>query len=224
MKDHYSSLDLDVAWLDGLAQHPTIAEHATNCDSCRAYLEGLSRLEEAAPEAAAERAPPRIVTPRSLRRNAWLTPVAATLALAAAALLFVRARPQVDDYVGTKGSPASQVLLRRDGATRVWDGHEAVRPRDALALQVTCEGFSHVTVAALAAGSPRRVSSNACGAPGATLPFTLVVDDAPGGEVLWVIFSVATLDETALVRATERGERSGAMWTTRIDLPKEEKP
>jgi hypothetical protein len=96
----------------------------------------------------------------------------------------------------------------------VWDGRAPVRPGDALALRLACEGLPHASV--LVPSSPQsdwaRVSESACPA-GEPLPFTLVVDSQPGDERVAVVFSRSPLDETAAVRAATAQTRSPDVWT-----------
>jgi hypothetical protein len=115
-------------------------------------------------------------------------------------------------YVATKSAPAAQVLVRRGGQTTVWDGRSPLRPGDALALSVACEGMQRVSILVPSAASWTRVSEGACPAQ-EPLPFTLVVDAQPGEERVAVVFSRHPLDEAAARRACERATRSKDVWT-----------
>jgi hypothetical protein len=227
-----STFALDVYWSSGRAGDDAIARHVAECARCRAYLESLDGI-------AAEPAPPiDALAPSSAhahahahapapvarpRRRAWMAPVAASLALAAGALLYVRGQhPATDDgYVGVKGTPAVQLLVHRDHDTRVWDGRSPVRPGDAVALRVACEGLKRSAVAAPTAAGWTRLSSSACPEQGDTLPFTLRVDDAPGDERLAVVLSQNEMDEEALRRAIAETRRAEDVWVVSFVLPKE---
>ena len=79
-------------------------------------------------------------------------------------------------------------------------------------------------MAVAAAEDPGRwsqLSEAACPPAGAPLPFTLVVDDEPGGERLAVVFSKAVLDTRALGQAIEARRLDAQVWVTRFELVKE---
>jgi hypothetical protein len=151
-----------------------------------------------------------------------------SLAAAAAALILARSRaPSTAGYVAEKGTPAAQILVRRDGATTVWDGHRPVRPGDALAVRVACEGLARIALAAPggANGDWTRLADVGCSAnPSEPLPLTLVVDDQPGDERLAVVVSRAPLDDDRLRDAARTKLRTADVWTVRFDLPKEGAP
>lgn len=206
---HYSPLELDTAYATDptLAADPEIAEHVADCTRCAAYLRTLE--EQSALPLCAPRPPRRI-----------LPAVAAALALAAALLLFVKTRGDTTGYVGAKGgSPALQLLVRRAAATKVWDGREPLRPGDALALHVACEGRARVTVAARSAAGWAVLEEAPCPAQPAVLPFTLVVDDAPGPEHVAVVIGDVPLSPTSLGAAIEAPD--ARTWVTRLTLPKD---
>ena len=154
-----------------------------------------------------------------------MVPAAGALALAAAAVLLVRTRTLAegrDAYVGLKGTPAVQLLVHRDRDTQIWDGVRPLRPGDALALRVACEGMAHVTVAAPGpAAEWARLSATACADGDAPLPFTLRVDDAPGDEKLAVVLSRDDLEEPALRQAIAGTRRTAEVWVVSFLLPKE---
>jgi hypothetical protein len=207
---HVSSFELDVYFASGEDEgdrEGATARHVAECARCRAYLEGLEALSALPP-------------PARTRRRLWI-PAVATLALAAGIALFVsreRSRTEELNYVGTKGSPAAQILIRSAGQVRVWDGASPVRPGDALAVHVACEEFSYVTVATESVARPWE---GPCATTPSTLPFTLVVDDQPGREHFNVVLSRARLTDEGL-RAAIVGETRGRnVWTISFDFVKE---
>jgi hypothetical protein len=227
--DCRSTFALDVYWSShgsgaGDAD-ASLAAHLETCGRCRDYLARLDALD-------ANRPPLRIApsdspaspapTPTRLR---WVVPLAGALALAAATALLLRTRPPADGrdaYVGLKGTPAVQLLLHRDRDTQIWDGRSPLRPGDALALRVACEGMSHVAVAAPGSDARwERLSDAACADGDAPLPFTLRVDDAPGDEKLAVVLSREDLDEPALRKAIAETQRTADVWVVSLLLPKE---
>jgi hypothetical protein len=224
--ERWSTFALDAHWMAGRPGDPALEAHLATCAACRAYLASLDAAAASdAPRAGAPVRPRRAV--KFLFQSA--AAAAGVLALAAAVTLFVRTRSAVDahdDYVGIKGTPAVQLLVRRDGRTTIWDGASKVHPGDALALRVVCEGLAHAAVVArdphAAPARWSRLSDAPCPATPAVLPFTLNVDGQPGDERLAVILSKTPLDDRALEAAAEGDTRSSTVWTTRFLLPKSE--
>jgi hypothetical protein len=214
-----STFTLDVYWAQGKPRDPAVEVHVSACARCRAYLATLDgALADGALEA---RGPAPVVVP--LRRRArWVWLAAAMFVLPAGVLLLAHTRSAATaEYVGMKGTPAVQVLLHRGADTRIWDGQSPVRPGDALALRVACEGLEYVAVAAPGAGAWARLSDSACPAAGDALPFTLVVDGEPGDEKLAVVLSQSPLDDGVLRDAISRSERTKDVWVVDFVLPKE---
>lgn len=172
---HWSTFEIDVAFVEGLSKHPDLEAHVATCDDCKAYVDELRSLD----------------VPRITPKRRWLAPAVASLALAAAVLLFLRQRTPVEPggYVGVKGgAPAAMLLVKRGEVTRPWDGKEPVRPADIVAIQVSCEGARRVTVSAKDGAQWVQVAENECPAEAGVLPFTLVVDERPGTEEIRVVF------------------------------------
>jgi hypothetical protein len=227
---HVSVLDLD-AWFASTkteresANGREIAAHLAACVHCRRHIEAMG--EDALPPLPA-RIPPSGTRHRAPRRLLpRLVPAALTvLAVAASLALYLRSRNTIDEasYVGVKGAPAVQVLVRREGHVRVWDGVSPVRSGDALAVRVACESFGHVVVAADGASGITRAWDGAC--PGSssdtTLPFTLVVDAEPGREHFSVVLSRQRLDDARLEAAVRGSTRGAEAWTMAFDFAKEE--
>ena len=217
-----STFTLDVYWAAGRSGDPALGGHVAGCARCSAYLAGLDALEANSPPLPSRPAPMPAARPR------WIVPLAGALALAAGIALYVTTRTGTgtdvkDDYVGLKGTPAVQLLVHREHETRIWDGHTPVRPGDALALRVACEGMKRVAVAAPASGTAGwvRLSSTACEDGDAPLPFTLNVDDAPGDEKLAVVLSRDELDEDTLQKAISEGRRVANVWVVSFVMPKD---
>lgn len=225
---HLSTFELDVFHAATPAERSLdegreIAAHVAACAECRAYLDGLDGL--GAPPAFAAPEPPRraagLVRGGGMRA---LAPAAAVLALAACVMLFVRAK-RIDEstYVGEKGAPALQALIRRDGSVRVWDGASAIRAGDAIALTVACERFGWVTVASGNEPTVRAWDGECPKGPPVTLPFTLVVDAQPGREHFTVVLSHHRLDDARLGAALRKMTHDDDAWTVDFDFAKEER-
>jgi hypothetical protein len=221
--DELSVMTLDTFWASGRSGASDVERHVAGCARCRAYLSGLEGLEreavDAAPFAAAPRATGATPPIRPRRRLATLG-AAGALACAAAVALVLHREGVPESYVGVKGTPAVQILVHRDATTRVWDGRSALRPGDALALRVACEGFLRVAVASPGPDGWVRLSDSGCPTDGGALPFTLRVDDAPGPERLAVVISHEPLDDTTLRKAIGDGTQGDGVWVSGFVLPK----
>jgi hypothetical protein len=218
-----STFALDVYWASGRRAEPELESHIASCERCLAYLARLQELaEEDRPESPAV-APLLGLRAVGGRKRRWALPsaIGAGLALAAGVLLLVRGRPPERDYVAAKGTPAVQVLVHRSADTWIWDGHSPVRPGDALALRIACEGLDHVAVASPGAQGVGRIADAECPVGGGALPFTLVVDDAPGEEQLEVVLSREALDDDALREAIGESRHAADVWVAGFVLPKE---
>ena len=227
---HPSCFALDVYFASrdrGAAENePTspVAKHVASCARCASYLAELESLDAQRDT----RLPPRSVRDRPRSRSRRLlgriAPAAAIAALAVV-VVYVKARPASDDaqYIGVKGMPAVQVLVRSDGQTRVWDARSPVRAGDSLVLHVACEQFRHVTVASAPPDGLVRLSDGPCPTTPGTLPFTLIVDDQPGRERLVVVLAQSRLDDAALAAAVHVSSRSASAWVTAFELTKEER-
>lgn len=213
-QSHVSSFELDLHFVD--AADAAIAKHVAGCAACSAYLDGLRALDADGTRLAT---PPALEV-RSLRR--FVAPAAAVLALAAGLALFVRSRAAIDEsYVGVKGVPALQLLVRDGEQTRIWDGHSAVHAGDAVALHVACEQLQHVTVTTEDQHGLVRLWDGPCPKPPAALPFTLRVDDTPGREHFAVVMGKTRPDDLALRAALRTSTRAADVWVFGVELPKE---
>ncbi len=214
-----STFTLDVYWAQGRSGDATLDAHVASCERCRAYLASLDGLAQNGPTLPALAAlPSKRVRPIERR---WVLPLVGSLSLAAGLALFVYSRPPSERYVGIKGTPAVQVLLHRDRDTRIWDGRSPLRPGDALALRVACEGLKHVVVATPGESGWSPLSSTACPAGDDPLPFTLQVDSEPGDEKLAVVLSQDELDLATLQKAIAETRRSADVWVSSFVMPKE---
>jgi hypothetical protein len=231
-QEHLSMFELDLYFATNASEargvrrseDRRIENHVAACERCSAYLAQLGALQQSAP------LPPG-GAPAPLRRarpHTRALSLAAALAVSAAVATLLVATPEPESpAVAVKGSPAVQLLVRRDDETLPWDGVRRLRAGDALGLRVACEGFSQVAVAATFPGAPGRwssLSTGDCPPAGAVLPFTLVVDDEPGQERIAVVFSRAPLDDRTHADAIERRRLDAGAWVTRFELDKENAP
>ena len=214
----YSTFALDVHWAEGKPD-PALEAHLESCARCRSYLDGLRALD-ALPMGMRAAQP----SPKGLPGwGAWLA-VAAAVVLAMGSTFLLRREPLGlrDRYVATKSAPAAQVLVRRAGQTSVWDGRAPVRPGDALALRVACEGMAQVGVLVRTrSGAWSRVFDGPC-VNGEALPLTLLVDADPGDEQVAAVLSHVPLDEDRASRAVQARTRSEDVWTVLLVFAKVE--
>jgi hypothetical protein len=221
-----SRFELDVHWSSGRPAEATIEAHVLACGACQRYLAHLDRI---AAEPAPAWNPGRARSsggPRAATWRRWVGLTGSAAAVALGALIYLRARPAAHEgdpgaYVGVKGSPAVQVLVRTPAGTSVWDGRAPVHPRDALALEVACEGFARVAVAAPSQGGGwTRLAEAECVRAPLLLPFTLVIDEQPEDERVAIVFSSERVDDGALTAAIEGEARTRDAWVVGLVLPK----
>lgn len=222
----FSTFALDVYQASGKPGDPRIEEHLRGCSQCRAYLEHLDVLRSMQPPPwrAPER-PHRRLHEKLLRRR-WIASLASAAVLVIGVVVWSKRDTRVDgSYVGVKGTPAVQALVRSGDQTRVWDGRTPVHPGDAIALRVDCQGFSRVVVTTAAtSGTPVRLFDDICPADPAPLPFTLIPDDQPGDERIAITFSEKPLDDRSLATATSEATRARGLWVAVLTFPKQAKP
>ena len=109
--------------------------------------------------------------------------------------------------VAEKNGPAIAAWVKRPSTGREWAPapDEVLAVGDELKLQVSPGGFARITLfKADASGAFGQLHSQQVSGT-TTLPFTLVLDDAPGPETLYVLFSMRPLPE--LSREAVQAER-----------------
>ncbi len=224
VKGHcFSAFALDLVRASGSPPDPALAEHLEQCAQCRAYLEQLDALGVMPPPVWPHGQKKR-PAPRRHRRMQWMAAPLATATALVVGVLVWNNRDTVGGgaYVGVKGAPAVQVLVRSGDQTRIWDGVSPVRPGDALALRVECQGFSRIVVTTTgAAGAMVRLFDNTCPSGDAPLAFTLIPDDAPGDERITVTFGAGPSDDRSLAGAIDARERSQRTWVVPLTFPKQ---
>lgn len=224
MNKHLSSFELDVWFAEG-KQAGEVAAHVASCARCSAYLKELDSLSagDVSHPSSPAGASARLTTAPSRSPLRLVAPVATVFTLAAALVLYVRSlTPEGSpDYVGVKGAPAVQLLVRSGGTTRIWDGRSPVRAGDAIAVHVACEHLEHIAVVAETPSGIARLSEVPCPSAPDTLPFTLVVDDQPGHERFAVVLTKARVDDARLRELVRTNTRDRDVWVTAFDFPKE---
>jgi hypothetical protein len=177
--------------------------HLASCARCRARAEE----DQAVRERFAGRIERMLAATRHRGRawRRWLAVKLVVPVMAAAAAILVLARPGTqpsatsssDDDLGIKGGPVFQVYaLHQHQVVAVSDG-SVLAPGDEIRFAVTPQGWTHVLIASLdGAGNvtiyyPYNADRSAAIEPRARteLPGSIVLDDAPGPERLFAVFS-----------------------------------
>lgn len=191
---HPSYLVLDRAALSWSSSQ--LDEHLASCEECRRYVESL---REAPPSSAMLPIRNRIERAREERqrklRFRWLTGASTILAAACLLLLVGRATPpspsQRPAYVGVKGFSSVWIYVKHGTTTKLWDGKQTVAGGDRLRLKVDPAGYRRVEVYSVKNASAPELLYAGSVAPtqSATLPDAWEVDNEPGAERLFVVFS-----------------------------------
>ena len=203
MTEHVSALMLDALALDALRaeDRARVEAHVASCVACR-------REHDTAAAWRAEFA--RSVLPRTLplvrahagqgarpaRRTVWL---AAAVAAGVVLALVVRSRQEPD--LAIKGGPAWQVVGHRDARTFVVRDGEPLAAGDGLRFVIMPDRAAYLLIASIDGAGVASIYFPYGGArservDGARveLPGSIVLDDAPGPERLFAIFSDEPID------------------------------
>jgi hypothetical protein len=224
-QQHPSPFALDVHFADGQPATSSLATHLADCDVCRRYIAEVA----AAAEPFERREPMASHRAETARADAswkrW-TPFLGLAVATCGALLAVRGfseRPHEDlsAYVGVKGTPAVETIVRRNEGLAIWDGRTPLRRDDVLAFRLACEGYGHVAVFARStATAVSRVYAGDCPQRPAPLPFSLVVDEQPGREAVTLVLSKRLLEDDALATAAQQRTRDSEIWVVALSFPK----
>lgn len=187
---HPSFLALDRAHLGrGSAE---VEAHLAVCEECRAHLEALANPGFLPGIAAVRDA----VNAPSRSRGAWLWAAVSLAAVACALLLFVGTRPPRalggdEAYVGAKGFRSVWIYVKRGAETRLWDGKRPLAFGDRVRLKVDPGGYRHLEVYSMDALQRPTLLFEGPLSPGENvmLPDAWEIDDSPGAERLFVVFS-----------------------------------
>jgi hypothetical protein len=237
---HLSSFELDSLALGALS--PAAAEraeaHLRGCPRCAVDRDQLAaaraRFAQVVLPRTRERVLGRSATPFWRRSRWWSLVPAAALA---AGLLFFFGKPGArlgpgDPDILTKGGGASAAIFgQRDGGVFAVHEGERLRAGDAIRFVVAPGGLGYVIVGSADGAGHGTVyypsdgaTASAAVAPDAKseLPGAVVLDDAPGPERVFVLFSRTPLDAAAVTAALSDLARRGtaAIRATRtLPLP-----
>ncbi len=228
---HLSDLALNRLLAEEASGLEDARAHLAKCEQCRSALEALQSEREAwgartdkaafvgAVLAAAESSPQTAEVVRPVF-GAWRNRVlAASVGLAAAAVLVVVLRPEAT--VSVKGAPAVTLLVVDDDSSRPIREDERLRPGDRVGLSVSCPEGCRVYLHD-ASGAPLASRAFAVPAGGAkVLDFTATLDASHDDEQLAV---VACREEVPLDvrKAVIAGHAEDGCIPQRLRIPRAE--
>jgi hypothetical protein len=236
---HLSSLELDVLAFDALPppEKMRVTAHLGSCASCRQRSEELASLKAHF----TRQVLPGHLAELSWRPSPWahwgglLGRLAPVLVLAGLALFLVLPRGRVHPApdLGVKGGASLQVFVHR--GERVWRAEEGepLSPEDQLRFQVESGGLPYLLIVSIdGAGKPSiyypfnalRSGPVASGEPVA-LPYSIILDAAPGPERLYALFSRQPLQATQVRAELQRigsGGPDAIRASTRLPIGAEE--
>lgn len=188
-----------------------VAEHLESCPQCAAKL----RQAEEAREAFLQRNPPELRVsqllekPPSHRARRLLVPAfAATAALAVVIIVWI-SRPSGDQRpeILTKGSAPVSFSVHRASTGEIWEGEsgDTFRPGDAVQLKVDPPAdMTHLSVFSMDyLGKPTHLLSLRASGP-RSLPHSLILDDSPDPERIFVVFSKAPIGQKIVGQSAAR--------------------
>jgi hypothetical protein len=209
---------------------PVDAAHVAGCDRCRSELEAAQAAHRRFDEHVFARTLPAIerrLGPRP-RWRLWLGAIAVAGATVAILPLLLRTRPQAPDPAWqVKGPGGLKIFGRRgDRAILVEDGAR-LRPGDQLRFAVQPGDARFVLIGSVDGRGRASLyySSTAVGGdagPVQLLADSIVLDDAPGPERIFAIFSERRLEDReveAALKAVGAGGAEAVRRTRRLPLP-----
>lgn len=199
--------------------------HASGCARCREELHGARAAGRRFAESVFPRTLPALEARRPPRRS-WRLVLPLALAATAAVVLFVRS-PQPDGpRFQSKGEGALRVFAHRGGESFPVPDGTALRAGDRIRFGVVPGDARFVLVASVDGRGNASIYQPSTpvasgGEPLVILPDSIVLDDAPGPERIFALFSDRPLDEPAVTAALVAVGAEGAdaiRGTTRLPL------
>jgi hypothetical protein len=201
------------------------SEHVATCARCAAYIASITPLEAPMPLSMHRRKR----TPRAVIAVSVLVPL-----LAAAAIFLVLRASQApapiamndaprDPYIGTRGTPAIGLYVRRGASIALWDGAARFAAGDTIRIKVIPEGFDTVHVYALEQGRPTELYDGPLvpdDAGETLLPSAWQLDADSGSETIVVVLSRGPF-RTPTNDVLTRDRDGETLWVRRFVLEKE---
>ncbi|HZS35696.1 MAG TPA: zf-HC2 domain-containing protein [Polyangia bacterium] len=212
--EHVSSLSLDLLHFDALSstERARIEAHLAECERCRRDAEAA----RASREHCARQIVPRGFAPLT-RRRGWLPWLAGAPVLAAAiVLLMLKLRPP---DIAMKGAPTFSTYVRHDGQVSVLRDGGTVRAGDEIRFVAVSETLSYLLVCSVDGAGKASIYFPFAGTESGTidlrnrveLPGSVILDDAPGPERVFALFSskpITAADATAALHAISKDAAS----------------
>lgn len=216
--EHVSSFALDLLHLDALSsiERSRVEAHLAQCERCRRDAEAA----RASREHCVQHVVPRGFA-RPARRRQWLPWLAGAPVLAAAVVLLVlELRPP---EIAMKGSPTLSTYVRREGQVSLLHDGATVRAGDEIRFVAVSETLPYLLVCSVDGAGKASVYYPFDGSESGAielrnrveLPGSVILDDAPGPERVFALFStkpLAAADATAALRAI--GKDAAAIRST----------
>jgi len=238
---HMSSFHVELGRAHHLAEaeRTWVEAHLATCMTCTALAASVADAHQEFRAFAARST--SALHDRQLRHRRrqvfrWLTAgllapsFAALLAVAAVNHVRSAAERDVGDGIGIKGGPALGVAARRGQRIFRVGPAEPVRAGDELRFMLDNVSHPFVLIASIDGGghanvyAPYEGKTSLAIQPGehVEVPGSIILDDSPGPERVFALFSRSALDadvvRAALRAVAERG-RDALRTTTRIDVP-----
>lgn len=182
--------------------------HLAQCERCRGELEAMQAAHARFRRDVLPRTLPGIREHLSWRRF-WPGALLPTLALTAAALMMITVHHSPSPHEPrAKGGVAMQVFLHEPGGARPARDAERATAGDELRFVVEPDGLPYLLVASVDGTGAASVyfpfdgaqSAPLASAPRQELPGSVVLDEAPGPERIFALFSRHPLDGAAVRR------------------------
>ena len=219
MSGHLSSLVLDQLALGALSPEAAAeaGAHLAACERCRADQELAAAAHERFSRDILPRTLPAIrdragATPR--RRLWWA--LAPALAAACALVFVLRPRPPDEPDLLEKGAPSLSMFAKRGGQVQPVDDGAQLAPGDAVRFVLHPSGLPYVLVASVDGSGGATIyhpfggdrSAEVPRSGRVELPGSVVLDQSPGPERVFALFSRAPLGAAEITTALRRWARA----------------
>ncbi len=228
MQTHPSTLKLDELALGFLSatEAEELRDHLRECKDCQTRVDANRASDAQVSALVIPRILRKLETPPPRRSRAWLWPAFAAPAFATVALIMFARVPQTaapekaapESTVMTKGGASLQVFARRgENVFAVSDGTR-LRSGDAVRFVVAPHGLSYVLIASVDGSGKASVyfplngteSAKVASQERVELEGALKLDNSPGPERIFAIFSTKPLAATSVLAAlAELGNKGG---------------
>lgn len=219
-----SDYQLDAYWLEGRPEDHPVGRHLAGCADCQARwaeIENAQKVfhQEVFPMSEETVADRLVGWPGgfrgTFRRMLSVPRLAAVSALAVLIVLVVAFWPGQDPaddgaYIGIKGSIGLQVFCQRGDQVFLVNPGDLLLAGDRIRFQVTPSGPGQVLViSADADGRVHRYASSRVAGGEQALPGSIVLDDSPADERIFVLFSPKSIDFAGVQETVLKELRSG---------------